>query len=180
MLLASSVVPVPRCWGLPACLKMGRVSQYGISKVTVAMGEVVACWKNGLVPIGVSRYMTIRKKGVLMAFAIACLGQNSKKRGISMKCPNCWSPHVKASRVRLLHRIIASCFFVVPVSCRHCFHCFHASRWTYRSEGRRGKKILDLDLQNNASDQILSFKPAHNKQRDAQSKQESPKMRRAA
>ena len=53
MLLASSVVPVPRCWGLPACLKMGRVSQYGISKVTVAMGEVVACWKNGLVPIGV-------------------------------------------------------------------------------------------------------------------------------
>jgi hypothetical protein len=149
-------------------------------KVTVAMGEVVACWKNGLVPIGVSRYMTIRKKGVLMAFAIACLGQNSKKRGISMKCPKCWSPHVKASRVRLLHRIIASCFFVVPVSCRHCFHCFHASRWTYRSEGRRGKKILDLDLQSNASDQILSFKPAHNKQRDAQSKQESPKMRRAA
>ena len=149
-------------------------------KVTVSMGGVVAYWKNGLVPSGVARYMTNRKKGVFVAFAIACLGQNSKKRGISMKCPNCWSPQVKASRVSLLHRVIAYCFFMVPVSCRHCFHCFHAFRWTYRSEGKRGKKILDSDSQNNASDQILSFKRAHNKQRDAQIKKEIPKMRRAA
>ncbi len=175
--------------GLLACLVLRQDSQFETKNVS----RQLSLWRNrqtnGLVGKKMPRYMTDRQNGCC-SFATnrSALLPGRKPifagRILSMKCPNCWSLNVQASESSFLHKFFARCFFLVPLSCRHCFHRFHALWWPWKKVVRVKTKIAvsqvqnnDPGIQTNATEQSRSVQKMYSSQKTVRSEREPIKAR---
>ena len=175
--------------GLLACLVLGQASQFETKNIA----RQLSLWRNrqtnGLVAKKMPRYMTDRQNGHCSFASNRSVLLPGRKpifagRILSMKCPNCWSLNVQASESSFLHKFFARCFFLVPLSCRHCFHRFHALWWTWKKALSVKTKIgvsevlnSDPGIQTNPTEQSRSVRKAYSPQNAARPEREPIKAR---
>lgn len=97
-----------------------------------------------------------------------------------MKCPNCWSPKLKAGEVGFVHKFLAACLLMVPLKCRHCFHRFHSPLLTYLWKGIEQKPARNSRSQESDSPQIPPFPKLADQGVNSSAKRDLPRVRRAA